>query len=455
MLGAVAVLALLEAGRRSARFASRIWFLAALAVGTYTAGQAMVTYYGDALFRSFSPHVSNQFFFFWIVPLLAAAAADPAAMGESFDWTPVLDFGQLVLLALALHLFVFGDASQWQAHAQQMGFLKWKVRLIRHVVVLGCLLCRAFVSDSRQIRALFLRLGIFFFSYTFADAIYLYAAASRNTLPGTWLDLLWSVPRLVAVVLALTWNRPDEIETRRSVAGWRRRCMVLYWAPVAVPLVVLALSSRMLSSAPAVWAGLTMTAFGIASVRLLVTQFRQEQVVERLHGSNNLLHSIIEGTSEAIYLKDSEGRYLLINSAGARKLSRSPEKIVGKTDHELFSPDSVEPILASDREVLSSGQALTSEDTVTAAGVTRTFLSTKNPYRDPQGRVAGVLGVSLDITERRRVEDQLRRAATPDCTRPLFRGIAHHFNQPLTLIKGYTQHALSQPQDQHHARDYT
>src|SRR5215831_8877284 len=149
-LGMLAFLAILEAGRRSADFARRTWFLAALAIGTYTAGQAILTYYGVALYRSFSPNVKDQFFFLWVVPLLAAATADSAGSGRRLDVASILDFGQLLLLALTLHYFVYGDSSRWISHSQEMGFLKWKVRLVRDALVLGCLYGRAFVSDFRQ-----------------------------------------------------------------------------------------------------------------------------------------------------------------------------------------------------------------------------------------------------------------------------------------------------------------
>src|SRR5262249_22788838 len=144
-------------------------------IGAYTAGQAILTYHGIALYHSFSPHVKDRFFFLWVVPLLAAAAtADSDAAGEGLDAASILDFGQLFVLALTLHYFVYGDSSRWVTHTQEMGFLKWKVRLIRDAVVLGCLYGRAFVSDSRQTRSLFWRLGAFYSAYTVADGIYLY-----------------------------------------------------------------------------------------------------------------------------------------------------------------------------------------------------------------------------------------------------------------------------------------
>src|SRR5215469_15333555 len=365
-LGALAVSAMLEAGWHSGRFGRQTWFLAALALGAYTVGQGFVTYYGTELYRSFSPRAKDQLFFFWVFPLLAAATADASGTKRRPNWTDVLDFAQIVVVALAVDLFLFGDVTRWQTDSQQMSFLKWKVRLVRDVVVLGCLWSRVLVSDSRQVRALFSRLGIFYFTYSCADAIYLYQQASANDWPNPWLDLLWSLPRFLAVVLAVTWNGQEDIQSRPLASGWRRRCTVVYWAPIAAPLMVwgLAFSSPGFHAGIGRWTWLIAATFVIGSLRLFITQFRQEHTLRSLHSSNELLESIVEGTSEAIYLKDVEGRYRLINAAGARFLGRNPSDVVGKTDRDLLSIESVNGIAVNDQEVLRTGQGMTAEETL-------------------------------------------------------------------------------------------
>jgi PAS domain S-box-containing protein len=455
MLGVLAIAAMLDAGRRSGWFARRNWFLAALAMGAYTTGQGIVAYYGPALQQAPALIFSfkDQLFFFWMVPLLAAAVADPRR-SRGFDWTPLLDLAQLVVLALALHLVVFGDAGRWQADVQQMNFLKWKVRVIRDAIVLACLWGRALAWGAPQVRSLFRRLGTFYLAYSCADAIYLYFQARLNTWPGTWLDLLWSIPRLLAVVVALTWNWPDTVGTQAERVGWKRKLMASYWAPVVVPLAVLAIGAHTMSSAPTLSATWIVLTFAVASLRLLATQFRQEHALSGLHRSNNLLRSVIEGTSEAIYLKDAEGRYVLMNRAGARFLGSTPEKIMGKTARELFLPAEAEAVFKMDREVMESGKVVTTELMLTAGDTTRSYLTTKNPYRNSKGDVIGVLGISLDVTERRAIEEQLRRAQRMESIGTFSGGIAHDFNNLLTVIKGYSQLALSRPEEQEQNQEY-
>lgn len=117
-----------------------------------------------------------------------------------------------------------------------------------------------------------------------------------------------------------------------------------------------------------------------------------------------LLRSIAEGTTDAVFVKDAQGRYLLVNQAAARFVGRQVEEILGKTDGDLFDVAGVEQVRARDRRVMESGQVETGEETLVAAGVTRVYDVTKAPYRDSAGQIAGVIGISREITERKQTE---------------------------------------------------
>jgi PAS domain S-box-containing protein len=126
--------------------------------------------------------------------------------------------------------------------------------------------------------------------------------------------------------------------------------------------------------------------------------------------SDNLLRGIIEGTSDTVYVKDVQGRYLIINPSGARLLGNPVEEIIGKDDAEFCSPESARQIMESDRQVVESGKTVTGEMTITLAGTARTFLTTKSPYRDQHGRIIGLIGVLHDITERQRAAEHLENS---------------------------------------------
>src|SRR5262249_2471834 len=110
----------------------------------------------------------------------------------------------------------------------------------------------------------------------------------------------------------------------------------------------------------------------------------RKQAEESLRERCDLLSAVIEGTTDAVFVKDRQGRYLMINTAGARFLGRSVAEVLGKDDTELFSPETARAIMDGDRRILATGAVQTYEDVGAAAGVTRTYLSTKGPYRAAQ-----------------------------------------------------------------------
>jgi PAS domain S-box-containing protein len=130
--------------------------------------------------------------------------------------------------------------------------------------------------------------------------------------------------------------------------------------------------------------------------------------VAALRERNATLEAVVEQMEEFFYVKDLEGRYLVVNSGGASHLGLSPRDVVGKVDVELFPPEVARRIVEVDRRIMAEGVSLTYEEVATTAGVTRTYRSTKWPYRDERGSIVGLIGVALDITEPRRAEEELR-----------------------------------------------
>jgi PAS domain S-box-containing protein len=132
----------------------------------------------------------------------------------------------------------------------------------------------------------------------------------------------------------------------------------------------------------------------------------RRQAERAVRESHATLRAVVEGTTDAVFVKDLHGRYLMINAAGARLLGRSVAEVIGKDDGELFSPDTARRIMADDRRTMKGGAVRTYEEQGTAAGVTRTYLSTKGPYQDAQGNVLGLIGISRDISERKQAEEE-------------------------------------------------
>jgi PAS domain S-box-containing protein len=159
--------------------------------------------------------------------------------------------------------------------------------------------------------------------------------------------------------------------------------------------------------------------------------------------SFDILQAVIEATPDAIFVKDLEGRYLVVNAAAARFLGRRPEDIIGKHDLELYPEDTARQFIADDHQVLTSGTAMTFEGVATSETGIQAYLVTKGVYRDASGTILGIFGISHDMTELRqahealeRTREALFRAQKMEAVGQLTGGLAHDFNNVLAVILG-------------------
>ncbi|MGE0446135.1 MAG: nitrogen regulation protein NR(II) [Vicinamibacterales bacterium] len=159
--------------------------------------------------------------------------------------------------------------------------------------------------------------------------------------------------------------------------------------------------------------------------------------------SFDILQAVIEATPDAIFVKDLDGRYIVVNEAFARFLGRRPTEIIGLRDLELYPEETARRFLEDDREVLASGRARTFEGVATSSAGRQAYLVTKGTYRDREGHIRGIYGISHDITELKEARESLEharealfRAQKLEAVGQLTGGLAHDFNNILGVILG-------------------
>jgi len=121
-----------------------------------------------------------------------------------------------------------------------------------------------------------------------------------------------------------------------------------------------------------------------------------------------MLVAIADASDDVIFAKDEEGRYLLLNNAGARVAGKAAAALLGKDDRALFPPAQAERLMAVTRRVLETGRTETLEEALATAQGTRDFLCVIGPLRGADGTIFGTYGIARDITQRKAVEAALR-----------------------------------------------
>jgi len=126
-----------------------------------------------------------------------------------------------------------------------------------------------------------------------------------------------------------------------------------------------------------------------------------------LEGNKQLLQSILDNTSNPIFIKEISGNYLFVNKQFASTFNLTNNEIPGKTDFDLFSKDIADKIRSNDLEAISANKELKFEELYPNDGSYRTYSVMKFPISNVDGKVYAVGGIASDITEQKQTQFEL------------------------------------------------
>jgi PAS domain S-box-containing protein len=172
----------------------------------------------------------------------------------------------------------------------------------------------------------------------------------------------------------------------------------------------------------------------------------EHRVAERtaeLAQSQSLLRGLIDNSPALIFVKDLQGRLLVVNQHYSALAGREIEDIVGKTEADLFPAELAEIWSAQGRQIITTRQPLETEETMLLEDGEYTYVTSLFPIQDAQRGVIGVGGIAADVTERRRTEAALRRSETT--LSAIFRNSRQSF---LFIDRAYTIQAFNKAADE-------
>ena len=179
--------------------------------------------------------------------------------------------------------------------------------------------------------------------------------------------------------------------------------------------------------------------YSVENIHILESSLQNNQV---------LLSTVLDNMGACVYMKSLDGRYLYANNALAEVVKKSPLHIIGLRDTNLFTQAVSDQLKINDQIVIDKNEKLATLETLQLINDTelKYYWSVKVPLHDSSGKIYALLGMSTDMTERKKLEDNLLYLATTDELTQLYNrrqfldlseqtlNRSKRYNEPLTLL---------------------
>lgn len=143
-------------------------------------------------------------------------------------------------------------------------------------------------------------------------------------------------------------------------------------------------------------------------LELKESEAQRQKAIEDLQEAGTHYRILLENLPQRIFMKDKDSVYLLCNRAYAADLQIKPEEITGKTDEDFYPKELAEKYRSDDRRIMAAGGSESIEEVLTRGGHSLVWKTIKTPVKDGNGNLLGIFGVSWDISEEKRKDEELK-----------------------------------------------
>lgn len=199
---------------------------------------------------------------------------------------------------------------------------------------------------------------------------------------------------------------------------------------------------------------------GIVGIQRDVSELRK--AMENLRFEHDILQALMDNIPYTIYFKDLLGRFIRINQAQAQLFGLDhPDEAIGKTDFDYFSQSHAQQAFLDEQEIIKTGKPLIdkTEHIRNSKGEFIWVSATKMPMRNSLGEIIGIVGVSIDVTEKHIAEQKLlearKKAIESDKLKSVFlANMSHEIRTPMNGIIGFLNLLKMEDVSAEHQKEY-
>jgi signal transduction histidine kinase/CheY-like chemotaxis protein len=271
------------ASRRSRLLGRTFWILFAFAFTAYGVSNVVWAYYENWLRLPVPASPVSQFLYLcYDAPIVMALFLREGEDPSGLDWQRSLDFVQMLMVAFLIYYdFLFLRALPAGPHSLEV--MEQAMTNVLNFVLACAFLARGYWARTALVRSLCRRMAVYFIVYALAAGVGDYALTFIHTNSGSWSSLAWTVPFVVAAMLAAGFEQPVEPATDVAREPWSERKFLLRSIGLAImPLTVWALALRAADHHRVVAYGTVIVSLVCYGAHLTISQHRNAQVLEAL-----------------------------------------------------------------------------------------------------------------------------------------------------------------------------